>query len=170
MSCTDLAERTATSLVEGTHPSAWREAISQAKKKGRPYSLDLANSVIEKLGGPEQLAERLVMDFKTARGEGLTAEQAMFQPVDLKLVRGLYELLHSLITSRDKLIGDSDPFGDMDEGQLMAVASQAAFARAEHDATFRVELVGLLSKVDPQLVVTAAMQLLSPPKVVVLDA
>lgn len=170
MSCVDLAERTAASLLSGEHPSEWRKALAAVRRKGRPYSLDLADRVVENLGGPEQLADRLVADFKTARGEGLTPEQAMFQPVDLKLVKGLYELLSTLINSRDKLVGDSDPLGDMDEGQLMAVASQAAFARLEHDPLFRIDILGRISQIDPQLVVSSAMQVLSPPKVVVIDA
>ncbi|MFN9286446.1 MAG: hypothetical protein ACK6EB_00160, partial [Planctomyces sp.] len=68
MSCVDLAERTAASLLSGEHPSEWRKALAAVRRKGRPYSLDLADRVVENLGGPEQLADRLVADFKTARG------------------------------------------------------------------------------------------------------
>lgn len=132
--------------------------------------LDVAERVVDQLGGPEQLADRLVHDFKTARGEHLTAEQAMFQSIDLKLVTKLYEMLQGLLESRDKLVGDTDPLGEMSEEQLMAVASQAALVRLEHDPLFRDEILRKISGAYPHEIVSAAMTVLSPSRVTVLDA
>lgn len=170
MSCKELAERTASALVTGEHPSSWRNALAAARRKGRPFMLDVAERVMDQLGGPEQLADRLVQDFKSARGEHLTPEQAMFQSVDLKLVTKLYEMLQGFLESRDKLVGDTDPLGEMSEEQLMAVASQAALLRLEHDALFRDEILCKISDTHPHEIVSAALTVLSPSRVTVIDA
>lgn len=168
MACSDEVVRTAQQVLTGE--GSWRQALHDARQKGRPFVLDVAETVMEKLGGPGKLAERLATDFMRARGENLSSEQAVFYQPDVKVLKGLYELLKSLMDSRDELVDDSDPFDGMSEEQLMQVASNAALLRLENDAFFRDNVLATIARVDATAVTRAAMDVLSTPTVEIIYA
>lgn len=168
MACSDEVVRTAQQVLTGE--GSWRRALRDVRQKGRPFVLDVAETVMEKLGGPEKLAERLATDFMRARGEGLSPEQAVFHQPDVKVLKGLYELLKGLMDSRDELVDDSDPFDGMSEEQLMQVASNAAMLRIENDAGFRDDVLATIARVDATAITRAAIKVLSAPTVEVIYA
>lgn len=135
----------------------FRKAIEEVRKHGRPLTVDMASAVMDRYGGPEGLIARIADDLDQIRGTNLPEHLREFHDVDWKVVNSIYSMFLKLATERDALVGeDRDPFEGVSEEDLLAVASQAAFARLPHDPEFRQKLLEEIAEYDPQRVIDAA--------------
>lgn len=139
--------------------SGFRAAIAQVRKEGRPMTLDLTESAMDKLGGAAHLGEMIAEDIKRIRGDDKTEEARMFHEVDYKVLFRGYDSLLKLSTARDEMVGgNTDPLDELSEDDLMAVASQAAFLQVEVDPDFRRAMLQKLIELEPQAILDAAAE------------
>lgn len=135
----------------------FRKAIEEVRQHGRPLTVDMATAVMDRYAGPEGLIKQIADDLDKIRGEHLPEHLKEFHETDWKVVNSIYSMFLKLATERDALVGgDRDPFEGVSEEDLLAVASQAAFARLPHDPEFRQKLLEEIALYDPQCVIDAA--------------
>jgi hypothetical protein len=175
MSCEDevITAATIATVASKVPQRGFKEALAEVRKAGRPLTLDLAESLNEKFGGVEKLAQMMHEDLSRLRGDHLKEEQRAFHDVDYKVLRAMYDMTIKLYGERDRMIGETgDPLDGVSEADLMAIASQAATIQLEVDKDFRTRMLDLIVQLDPQAVVEAAGKALdildSQPKVEVL--
>ena len=176
MKCDDEAKVAGTIAALSVNTNrGFKEALAEVKKTGRPMTLDLADTVMDKLGGVGSLAEMIVDDFNKLRGTNLDDDVKQFHDPDWKTLKGYTDILVRLMSERDKLVGDSgDPLDGVSEEDLMSIASVSAMLRLETDPAFRKQLLDAIVPLDPEAVLDAAGEAIniieSRPKVEVIDA
>jgi hypothetical protein len=170
MSCDGKVSR---AIAEVSTPAAtrWRDSIDKVRKTSQPYQLELADALVEQLGGLPGIAERLASDVREMRGENLHPDDRAFFEPDRKTLKGMYELIMRLMQNRDAFIEQADPLNGLTEEELVAVASQACFTQLERDAAFRRAVMEKLAQIDSDAVIEFAVSLIgSSPRVEVIDA
>jgi hypothetical protein len=162
-------------MMKGVPQRGFKDALADVRKRGRPITLDIADSAMAELGGAEEFARMIVGDLKRIRGDNLDEELKAFHDPDNKSLTKIYSMLIDLATGRDKLVGETaDPLSEVSEEDLMVLAAQAAMLQIEVDQDFRRKILDALVVADPELVIEYAGKALDEldnrPRVEVLDA
>lgn len=135
----------------------FKEALAEVRRHGRPLVIDSVEAIMDGLDGAVAFGTRIADDLKALRGEHLPEEMRTTFDLDMKSLKGMYELIVRMQSDRDKMVGETgDPLADMSDDDLMVIASQGALVRLEVDAEFRKTILAELVRLDPQAVVTAA--------------
>ena len=124
--------------------------LKELRKKD-PAIPGLADAVLDELGGVESQAARLASDFKSIRGEDLTAEQRELHTISHGPLVKMHGMIMELLHRRDTMVGDADSMGDMDEDDLNAIVSQSAMIRLETDPHFRLMLFQEILNQEPNI-------------------
>lgn len=153
--------------------SSYKDAIAAVRKGGRPLTLDAAEAAMDKIGGAARFGEMIADDIIRLRGDHLEPALKDMHEQDFKTTKGLYELLHRMMATRDEMVGGTlDPLEGLTEDDLMAMASQAAFIQISTDHEFRLRMLAEIAKHDPDAVLQVAMEVMDQcgkgPKVEVL--
>jgi len=133
--------------------SKFNQVLQALKNDAAPATVGLAEGILERLGGVEKLSEMMVTDVQKIRGEGLEKWEKVSHVTDYKVLKGMYEQICRILSVRDDLVkGAPDPMAEMDEEDLMLIAAEAAKIRLQTDESYRLELLELISQIDPQAV------------------
>lgn len=177
MKCDDETQVAGTiaTLAKKVPQGTFKDALAEVRKQGRPTTLDIAEAAFEELGGAANLGKMIAEDLKKIRGDHLDDELKQFHDVDVKTLKGLYDVLVRLSSERDKMVGESgDPLDGVSEDDLMNIASVSAMIRLETDADFRKQLLEAIVPLDPEAVLDAAGEAINiieaRPKVEVINA
>jgi hypothetical protein len=160
--CADRIEDTKHVLsvvAEGKGPrrgqvGQFSKVLSELKEKGTPAVVGIAERVLEKVGGPEKLADMMIEDLNKIRGADLTPALRQLHEPDYKVLKGMYDLLLKISERRDDMIAqhNEDPLGELSEEELMALMAEGCHFRLQVDEEFRRDILSQIQQVDPKLI------------------
>ena len=120
-------------------------------QKHDPVITTVADHIREGLGGSEGYAQRAVEDFKTVRGEDLSADQKKLHTINQGALTKWHAIIIDLMKMRDSMVGDHDAMGEMEEEDLQAIVSQGALVRLDVDSQFRMEMFQAILRHEPDI-------------------
>lgn len=131
--------------------SSFDEALTTLKQAAGPATTQIAEALMEKLGGPTTLGHMIADDIRKVRGDDLPEDIRCLHTVDTKSLTRLYDIVLRMAAKRDDLVqGVADPLDGMSEEDLMALTAETALLRVELDPEFRMRLLKKIKEVAPE--------------------
>lgn len=154
-----------------TTKTGFAQVLQQLKKGTSPAMVGMAEAILQEAGGHEAIGKAIWEDLKKIRGEGLKDWEQVTHVTDYKVLKGMYDLIQRIMSTRDEMVGNAgDPLDGLDEQDLLMVAAEAAKVRITTDPDFRLEMLALIDQTDPTLIEDRYMARFGIPMVMVRNA
>lgn len=132
-------------------PKSFDQVLKLLKKSGSPATVGVAEAILQESGGQEVIGKSIWQDLKKIRGDDLPEWQKALHVTDFKTLKGMYDLIHKVLSQRDEMISNAkDPLEELDEQELMTLTAEAAKIRITSDKAFRDELLAMIDEIDPK--------------------
>jgi len=131
--------------------STFDEALSLMKQTAGPATPEIAEALLDELGGRAELGSLIAKDIRKARGDDLPDDLREHYETDLKSLTRLYDLALKTVSKRDDMVKDAqDPLDSMNPEDLMPLIAEAANLQIELDQDFRMKLLRKIKEVAPE--------------------
>lgn len=130
---------------------SFNEALSLLKQSAGPATAEIAEALLDELGGRSALGQIIARDIRKARGDDLPDDlKENFEP-DLKSLTRLYDIALRSIAKRDDMVMEAvDPIDTLSVDALMPLIAEAARMQIELDQEFRMKLLRKIKEVAPE--------------------
>jgi hypothetical protein len=130
---------------------AFDEALSLLKQSAGPATAEIAEALLDKLGGRAELGSIIAQDIRRARGDDLPNEIKEIYEPDLKSLTRLYDIALRTISKRDDMVKEAeDPLDSLNPDDLMPLIAEAANLQIELDQEFRMKILRKIKEVAPE--------------------